>query len=152
KHVVTLTLNAPQERNAIGSRQACDQIAQAGARVNADSSVRAVVLTGAGTAFCSGGNLKKIDERSDFARGATPAATRENYRAGVQSAILALWNIEVPVIAAVNGPAVGLGCDLACVCDLRIAAVNATFAESFLKIGLVPGDGGAWFLPRVVGF
>ena len=151
-NVVTLTLNAPQERNAIGSREACEQIAQAADAVNGDPDVNAVVLTGAGTAFCSGGNIKKIGDTSGFARGATPALTRENYRLGIQRAITALWNVEVPMIAAVNGPAIGLGCDLACTCDLRIAADCATFAESFLKIGLVPGDGGAWFLPRIVGF
>jgi enoyl-CoA hydratase/carnithine racemase len=60
--------------------------------------------------------------------------------------------IEVPVIAAVNGPAIGAGCDLACMCDIRIAGESAKFAESFVKLGLVPGDGGAWLLPRVIGF
>ncbi|MDO8277969.1 MAG: enoyl-CoA hydratase-related protein, partial [Burkholderiaceae bacterium] len=59
--------------------------------------------------------------------------------------------LAVPAIAAVNGPAVGAGCDLACMCDIRIAADTATFAESFIKVGIVPGDGGAWFLPRLVG-
>jgi 2-(1,2-epoxy-1,2-dihydrophenyl)acetyl-CoA isomerase len=151
-NVVTLTLNAPNERNAIGSREACEEIARAAEAVNSDPSVHAVVLTGAGTAFCAGGNIKTIAERSGFARGATPAATRENYRAGVQRAISAVWNVQVPTIAAVNGPAIGLGCDLACACDLRVAASSAAFAESFLKLGLVPGDGGAWFLPRVVGY
>ncbi|MCW1385126.1 enoyl-CoA hydratase-related protein, partial [Novosphingobium sp. KCTC 2891] len=60
--------------------------------------------------------------------------------------------IEVPVIAAVNGPAIGAGCDLACMCDVRIASDKAKFAESFVKLGIVPGDGGAWLLPRIVGF
>jgi enoyl-CoA hydratase/carnithine racemase len=60
--------------------------------------------------------------------------------------------LEVPVIAAVNGPAIGAGCDLACMCDIRIASDRAKFAESFVKLGLVPGDGGAWLLPRIVGF
>jgi enoyl-CoA hydratase/carnithine racemase len=61
-------------------------------------------------------------------------------------------NLELPVIAAVNGPAMGAGCDLACMCDLRIAGESARFAESFVKLGIIPGDGGAWLLPRVVGF
>ncbi len=151
KNVVTLTLNRPQERNAIGSHEACEEIAQAAERASADPSVHAVILTGAGPAFCAGGNLKKILDRSGFARGPSPAATRENYRRGVQRLVRSLWNVEVPTIAAVNGPAIGLGCDLACMCDIRIAAEAALFAESFLKVGLVPGDGGAWFLPRVVG-
>ena len=151
-NIVTLTLNAPQERNAIGSREACDDIVRASETANADPTVYAVILTGAGTAFCSGGNIKKIGDRGGFTRGATAGETRENYRSGVQRAITALWNLEMPTIAAVNGPAIGLGCDLACTCDIRICADSATFAESFVKLGLVPGDGGAWFLPRVVGF
>jgi enoyl-CoA hydratase/carnithine racemase len=151
QNIVTLTLNRPQERNAIGSHEACDEIAQAAERASTDPAVHAVILTGAGSAFCAGGNLKKLRDRSGFARGPSPAATRDNYRRGVQRVARSLWNIEVPTIAAVNGPAIGLGCDLACMCDIRIAAQTATFAESFLKVGLVPGDGGAWFLPRVVG-
>lgn len=150
--VVTLTLNNPEERNAIGTQQQCEDIVQAVERVNRDAGVSAVILTGAGRDFCSGGNLKKIRARSDFARGANPATTRDNYRRGVQRLVRALWSIEVPAIAAVNGAAVGLGCDVACMCDIRIAASSARFAESFVKIGLIPGDGGAWFLPRVVGF
>ena len=89
-------------------------------------------------------------DRSGFARGANPAATRENYRRGVQRVARALWSIEVPTIAAINGPAIGLGCDLACMCDIRVAADAALLRKAF-KVGLVPGDGGAWFLPRVVG-
>jgi enoyl-CoA hydratase/carnithine racemase len=150
--IVTLTLNNEPERNAIGSQQACDDVIEAAHRADRDPGVSVVILTGAGSAFCSGGNLRKLREKGDFARGASPAATRDNYRRGIQRMVRALWDIEVPTIAAVNGPAIGLGCDIACMCDLRIAAEPATFAESFLKVGLVPGDGGAWFLPRVVGF
>jgi enoyl-CoA hydratase/carnithine racemase len=64
---------------------------------------------------------------------------------------LALYNLEVPTIAAVNGPAIGAGCDLACMCDMRVASKTAIFAESLVKVGIIPGDGGAWLLPRVVG-
>jgi enoyl-CoA hydratase/carnithine racemase len=60
--------------------------------------------------------------------------------------------LEVPVIAAVNGPAIGAGCDLTCMCDIRVAGESAKFAESFVKLGIIPGDGGAWLLPRIVGF
>lgn len=150
--IVTLTLNNPAERNAIGTQEQCDDVVQAVERANRDPGVSAVVVTGAGRDFCSGGNLKKLRERSGFARGADPATTRENYRRGVQRLARALWSIEAPAIAAVNGAAIGLGCDIACMCDIRIAASSARFAESFLKVGLIPGDGGAWFLPRVVGF
>jgi enoyl-CoA hydratase/carnithine racemase len=78
--------------------------------------------------------------------------TRQNYRRGIQRLPLLFEQIEIPVIAAVNGPAIGAGCDLACMCDVRIAGESARFAESFVKLGIVPGDGGAWLLPRVVGF
>jgi enoyl-CoA hydratase/carnithine racemase len=81
----------------------------------------------------------------------SPAELREWYRSGVQRLALAVYGLEVPAIAAVNGPAIGAGCDLTTMCDIRIASENATFAESFVKVGLIPGDGGAWLLPRVVG-
>jgi enoyl-CoA hydratase/carnithine racemase len=77
---------------------------------------------------------------------------RENYRRGIQRIPLALWQLDVPTIAAVNGPAVGAGCDLACMCDMRIAGRSARFAESFVKLGLIPGDGGAWWLQRAIGY
>ena len=76
---------------------------------------------------------------------------RHDYRRGIQRLTLALFNLEVPVIAAVNGHAIGAGLDLACMCDIRIASEKAKFAESFIKLGIIPGDGGAWLLPRIVG-
>jgi 2-(1,2-epoxy-1,2-dihydrophenyl)acetyl-CoA isomerase len=151
--VVTLTLNNPDERNAIGTFEACAAVVDAVQRANDDKDVSVVILTGAGSAFCAGGNIKKMLDRVDsIGLAENPAATRAKYRRGIQQIPLTLWNIEVPTIAAVNGPAVGAGCDIACMCDIRIAGEGAKFAESFLKVGLVPGDGGAWFLPRVVGF
>ncbi|MCY1288232.1 Short-chain-enoyl-CoA hydratase [compost metagenome] len=76
---------------------------------------------------------------------------RQDYRCGIQRLPLALFNLEVPVIAAVNGAAMGAGLDLTCMCDIRIASERAQFAESFVKLGIIPGDGGAWLLPRVIG-
>lgn len=81
----------------------------------------------------------------------SPAELREWYRTGIQRLANAFYNLEVPTIAAVNGPAIGAGCDLTTMCDIRIASENAAFAESFVKVGLIPGDGGAWLLPRIVG-
>jgi enoyl-CoA hydratase/carnithine racemase len=149
-HVVTLTLNAPDRRNAISTFADCDAVVAAVHRVNRDRSVRAVILTGAGTAFCAGGDLKAMRDRRGIIEG-SHADLRENYRRGVQAMANALYDCDAPTIAAVNGPAIGLGLDVACMCDMRIASEKASFAESFVKVGIVPGDGGAWLLPRVVG-
>lgn len=148
--IVTLTLNRPETRNPISDPDMIAAIEAACARINRDGSVRVLILTGAGSAFSSGGNVKHMRDREGMF-GGTPAAIRDGYRNGIQRIPLALWNVEVPAIAAVNGPAIGAGCDLACMCDLRIAADNARFAESFVKVGIIPGDGGAWLLPRTVG-
>jgi enoyl-CoA hydratase/carnithine racemase len=145
--VVTLTMNAPESRNALTGNNAPQEFVDACARISDDASVRAVVLTGAGPVFSSGGNLKHMKELFDE----TPSAIRNWYRQGIQRLSTALYNLEVPTIAAVNGAAIGAGCDLTCMCDIRIAANTASFAESFVRVGLIPGDGGAWLLPRVVG-
>jgi 2-(1,2-epoxy-1,2-dihydrophenyl)acetyl-CoA isomerase len=90
--------------------------------------------------------LARIDKE-----GGEPMDDRYYYKEGIHRIPRALYDLEVPTIAAVNGPAVGAGLDLACMCDIRIASEKAKFAESFVKLGIVPGDGGAWLLPRVVG-
>jgi enoyl-CoA hydratase/carnithine racemase len=149
--VVTLTLNRPETRNALTGPAEWDAVVAACDRVQQDDSVKAVILTGAGSAFCAGGNVKDFRDRQGLAAG-TPADVRENYRRGIQKIPLAFQRLDVPTIAAVNGPAIGAGCDLACMCDIRIASDNARFAESFVKLGLIPGDGGAWLLQRVVGY
>ena len=149
--IVTLTMNMPEIRNAISSPEMIDALVEACERLNADMNARVAILTGAGTAFSSGGNVKKMLEAGET-RADLPAQTRRNYKLGIQRIPLAFDALEVPVIAAVNGPAIGAGCDLACMCDIRIAAESAAFAESFVKLGIIPGDGGAWLLPRVVGF
>ena len=149
-HVVTLTLNRPESRNPISEHDMIDAFDTACARINRDLSVRAIIVTAAGSAFSSGGNVKHMRDRAGMF-GGTPAQLRNGYRYGIQRIPLALYNIEVPAIAAVNGPAIGAGCDLALMCDMRIASQTAVFAESFVKVGIIPGDGGAWFLPRAVG-
>jgi enoyl-CoA hydratase/carnithine racemase len=149
--IVTLTLNAPELRNALSGEDMIEALVDACERLNADMRVRAAILTGAGSAFSSGGNVKKMHDGGGLG-GGLPAQTRRNYKLGIQRIPLAFDRLEVPVIAAVNGPAIGAGCDLACMCDVRIAAQSARFAESFVKLGIVPGDGGAWLLPRIVGY
>ncbi|MGF1526573.1 MAG: crotonase/enoyl-CoA hydratase family protein [Candidatus Competibacterales bacterium] len=148
--IVTLTLNRPESRNPISEPDMVAAIEAACGRIRDDAEVRAVILTGAGTAFSSGGNVKAMRDKAGMFAGA-PAALRDGYRRGIQRIPLALYELEVPTIAAVNGPAVGAGCDLALMCDIRIASEKASFAESFVKVGIVPGDGGAWLLPRAVG-
>jgi enoyl-CoA hydratase/carnithine racemase len=147
--IVTLTMNEPETRNPLTGNSAVDDFVAACAQIKADLSVKVVVLTGAGPAFSSGGNVK--DMRRFFETDIACLDIRDEYRAGIQRLPLALYNLEVPTIAAVNGPAIGAGCDLACMCDIRIAAPEARFAESFVRLGIVPGDGGAWLLPRAVG-
>jgi enoyl-CoA hydratase/carnithine racemase len=148
-HVVTLTMNQPDARNPLTGNTAVPEFVAAFERIAADPSVRAVIVTGAGTVFSSGGNVKDMKR---YQTGAVdPVKTRTEYRLGIQRLTLAVYNTEVPTIAAVNGPAIGAGCDLTCMCDIRLASERATFAESFIKVGIVPGDGGAWLLPRAVG-
>jgi enoyl-CoA hydratase/carnithine racemase len=150
--IVTWTMNQPETRNALTGNSAAEEFVQAAAALQADSSVRAVVLTGAGPVFSSGGNVKDMQRFAEPERhGITAETIREEYRRGIQRIPKALQALDVPLIAAVNGPAIGAGLDLACMCDIRIAGERATFAESFVKVGIVPGDGGAWLLPRAVG-
>ena len=148
--IVTLTINRPDIRNALGGEGEIDIWEECCNRINADDSVRAVILTGAGKAFSAGGDIKKMKDKSGMFEG-KPHQMRQGYRRSVHRIVRAVWDLEVPVIAAVNGPAVGLGCDVTCLCDTRIAADSARFGVTFLKIGLNPGDGGAWLLPRVIG-
>ena len=147
--VLTLIMNQPETRNALTGNTAVQELVDACAAITLDTSIRVVILTGAGPVFSSGGNVK--DMRRFFEQDISPELIREEYRNGIQRLPKALYNLDVPVIAAINGAAIGAGLDLTCMCDIRIASNTATFAESFVKVGIVPGDGGAWLLPRVVG-
>ncbi|WP_345538561.1 enoyl-CoA hydratase-related protein [Variovorax defluvii] len=112
--------------------------------------IHCVVLQSQGRHFCSGGNVKDMRDGADLMQGGV-ADVRDRLRRSLHRLPRALQAIEVPTIAAVQGAAVGAGCDLALMCDIRIASVDASFAESFLRLGLVSGIGGAWFLTRIVG-
>lgn len=147
--VLTLTMSHPTTRNALTGNTAVEEFVQACAAITADRSVRAVIITAEGPVFSSGGNVKDMQRYSQ--QQLSPETIREEYRKGIQRLPRALYHLDVPTIAAVNGPAIGAGMDLTCMCDIRIASEKATFAESFVKVGIVPGDGGAWLLPRVVG-
>lgn len=149
-HVVTLTFNMPETRNALTDRDLCTAIVEAMQCINDDQSVRCAIVTGAGKAFSSGGNLKHMKEKVSIFGGDAIDA-KDGYRTGIQRVARAMWECEVPLIAAVNGPAYGAGCDTTCLCDIRIASTAATFAENFVRVGLISGDGGAWLLPRQIG-
>jgi enoyl-CoA hydratase/carnithine racemase len=148
--IVTLRMNRPEQRNAITDNGQIQEFVDACDAINDDISIKAVILTGVGSAFCAGGNVKDMGQRAGMFAG-SPAQLRHQYRNGIQRIPVALYNLEAPVVAAVNGAAIGAGLDLACMCDVRIASETASFAESFIKLGIVPGDGGAWLLPRAVG-
>ncbi|MBB3219956.1 crotonase/enoyl-CoA hydratase family protein [Pseudoduganella umbonata] len=148
--ILTVRLNSPETRNALSTPSQMQEFVDLCAAVRLDRSVKVVVLTGNGPAFCAGGNVKDMAERGGIFAG-SPYEVSESYRNGIQRIPSCLYNLDVPVIAALNGPAIGAGLDLACMCDVRIAADTAKFAESFVKLGIVPGDGGAWLLPRIVG-
>ena len=148
--VATLTLNRHDVRNALTGTALVDDIIATAAWVNRCQDVSVLVITGTGSAFCAGGNVKDMAERSgDFAGDVAEVA--ERYRQGIQRMPLALNQVEVPIIAAVNGAAIGAGFDLANMADLRIASRKASFGETFLNLGIIPGDGGTWILPRIIG-
>ncbi|TVO57061.1 enoyl-CoA hydratase-related protein [Denitromonas halophila] len=149
--VATLTFNRDDVRNALTGTGLIDDIVQVAEWVNGCDEVSVLVMTGAGSAFSAGGNVKDMAERGgDFAGDVAECADR--YRRGIQRIPLALHNVEIPVIAAVNGPAIGAGFDLANMADIRVASSKAKFGETFLNLGIIPGDGGAWFMQRLIGY
>jgi enoyl-CoA hydratase/carnithine racemase len=149
--VATLTLNRHDVRNALTGTGLVADIVNTIAWSNRCEEVSVLVITGAGSAFSAGGNVKEMRERTGTFGGNVLEVQRQ-YRQGIQDIPLALHGAEIPIIAAVNGPAIGAGFDLACMCDLRIASGNAVFGETFINLGIIPGDGGAWFLQRLLGY
>src|SRR3990172_7457444 len=137
--VALVTLNDPATRNALSPPVIRDLSAFFGA-ANADDTLGCIVLAAAGDGFCSGGNLRDMRDGTDPMFAGTPQQMQEAFRNGVQMIPKLLHELDVPVIAAVQGAAIGAGCDLACMCDMRIASTDAKFAESFLRVGLVSGD------------
>ncbi|UVI39851.1 crotonase/enoyl-CoA hydratase family protein [Qipengyuania spongiae] len=149
-HVTTLTLDRPERMNPLGQAGDGDAFAAACDAINADMGVRCVILTGAGRAFSAGGDIRAMKEKSGNFGGTAPEIA-DGYRDNIHKVLRALYGLRVPLIAAVNGPAIGLGCDLACLADMRLAGADAKFGVTFLKLGIIPGDGGTWILPRIIG-
>ncbi|WP_432194232.1 enoyl-CoA hydratase/isomerase family protein [Streptomyces sp. bgisy027] len=143
--IATIRLNRPKRKNAF-TLDMVDAWAGALAEARSDTDVRVVVLTGAGDAFCAGVDL------DDFNGARTSVlADKEVLTDRVHRVALVLEDLDKPVLAAVNGVAVGAGMDMALMCDIRFAARSARFSEGYVRVGLVPGDGGCYYLPRLVG-
>src|SRR5882757_2858898 len=145
-HVATIRLNRPERKNAF-TLDMTDRWADLLGEAQADPEVRVVVLTGTGDAFCSGVDLERRNEGMP----ATPLARKQVLSERVHRIPLAMEALDKPTIAALNGAAVGAGLDMALMCDLRIMARSARLSEGYIRVGLVPGDGGCYYLPRLIG-
>lgn len=149
--IATVTLNDPDRRNPITGNDMIEAMLEAFESVQRNPDVSVMILTGAGSAFCAGGDIKAMRDKTDQF-GLPPLDVAESYINGIQRVPLAIYNMDVPTIAAVNGAAVGAGCDLTMMCDMRIASERAKFGEVFLNLGIIPGDAGSWFLIRRLGY
>jgi enoyl-CoA hydratase/carnithine racemase len=145
-----VTLNRPDFANAF-SDEMISELCRLLREADWDDEIRVIVLTGAGKAFCAGGDVKAMEEKSGMFAG-DPEGLRRRYTRGIQQIPLTMESLQTPVVAMVNGAAIGAGCDLACMCDIRIGCRHSKFGETFAKLALVPGDGGTFFLQRVVGY
>ncbi len=141
--VLTLTINRPELRNAVDV-ETMDALRQA-IETSGDET-RVIVITGTGGAFCSGADLT-IATKGELTADSAVSILTDSYH----PALRAIRDALCPVIAAVDGVAAGIGCDLALACDLRLASARAQFTELFVRVGLVPDGGGTWTLPRIVG-
>lgn len=149
--IAILAFDRDDVRNALTGTSLVDDIVNVITWINSCDSVNCLILTGNGKAFSSGGNIKEMrDKAGTF--GGSPGEIIDKYRRGIHRMSLAMHSLEIPVIAAVNGPAIGAGFDLACMCDIRLGCENTLLGETFINLGLIPGDGGAWFLQRLIGY
>ncbi len=144
--IATITLNRPERMNAF-TWEMIDAWADALEECGRNDAVAVVIVTGAGKAFCSGGDIADMKRRGTQ----TPLERKHDLQAHVHRIPFALEKLDKPVITAINGAATGAGMDLALMTDLRIAGESARLGETYVKVGLVPGAGGAWLLPRLVG-
>lgn len=149
--VSRITLSDPETRNAITGEEMIDDLLDALDTAESDAEVSVVVIDAEGPAFSSGGNVKDMAARAGLFAG-SPSEMAEKYRSTIQQLTRFLATTDLVTIASVNGPAVGAGFDLVLGCDLRFGSRNTRFAHTFIEMGIIPGDGGAWLLPRVVGW
>lgn len=149
--VAVLTFQRDEVRNALTGTRLIDDIVATLEWANRAEQVSVLILTGAGAAFSSGGNIKEMQEGTGIFSGSV-LAIQDQYRRSIQRLTLALDGAEIPLLAAVNGPAIGAGFDLACMCDLRLGSTRVLLGETFINLGIIPGSGGAWFLHRLIGY
>lgn len=142
-HSLWITLNRPEASNAYSSGMV-SALVEVLKYADIDNGIRVIILTGSGKNFCAGGDIKAMRGKTGMFSGESNEL-REAYQAGIQQIPIAISQLRTPLIAMVNGAAIGAGCDLAAMCDLRVASSEAIFAETFARVGLVPGDGGAFF-------
>jgi len=149
-HVLWIELHNPESRNAITTNM-IDSLCRILKEADQDKEVRVIVLSGHGKAFSAGGDIKAMKNQTGMFAG-NSSELKDRYYFGIQRIPRTMEEISKPVIAMVNGPAVGAGCDLSMMCDIRIGSPQSKFSESFTKMGLVPGDGGTFFLTRAIGY
>ncbi|MBE0415951.1 MAG: enoyl-CoA hydratase/isomerase family protein [Dehalococcoidia bacterium] len=151
EHIATITLNRPDKRNAM-SLQMMQELVAALEDLADDDDVRVVVITGAEPAFCSGIDVGALAGAAQGTGGSAGwEGMRRFGRTHIQKIFLGLQKIEKPTIAMVNGATIGIGCDLAFVCDMRVGSENARFRNGFVKMGLIPDGGGTWLYTRLMG-
>lgn len=148
--IARLVLARHDIRNAFSEQEFTDEIVDALGKAQLSDEARVLVLSAEGSAFSAGGNIKDMKDKKGIFGGG-PAGTRRGYIEGIQKIPKALYTLDIPSIAAVQGPAIGAGCDMALYCDIVIASTAAKFGETFINVGIIPGDGGAWIVPRKVG-
>ena len=145
-----ITLNRPDFSNAF-TTEMIEQLVGTLYQADEDNDVRTIIITGAGKHFCAGGDVKSMQTKTGMFAGESNEL-RERYKRGIQKIPVCFYSLSTPTIAMINGAAIGAGLDLACMCDIRLCSDQAKFGETFVKLGLIPGDGGTYFLQRVIGF
>ena len=148
--IAHLVLARDDIRNAFSGKEFTDEIVDAVQKAGLSDDARVLVVSAEGSAFSAGGNIKDMKEKKGIFGGG-PAGARRGYIEGIQRVPKALYSLDIPSISVVQGPAIGAGCDLALYCDIVLASERAKFGETFINVGIIPGDGGAWIVARRVG-
>lgn len=151
ERVALLQFERDDVRNALTGTHLVDDIVNTITWANQCEDVSVLIMTGSGKSFSAGGNIKDMQDKTGMFGGSV-ADIEQQYQDQIQRIPLALHSAEIPIIAAVNGAAIGAGMDLSCMCDIRIGSTQALFGETFINLGIIPGDGGAWFLQRLIGY